>query len=106
MLVRRPSGGVANVSVQLRHETGTATVGADYIPPADQVLSWAAGDLAAKRIAIPIAADTDGEADESFRLRLTDPAGAALLPFSLLEVRIVDGAVRGFADGFEGSCPQ
>lgn len=106
VLVRRPSGGVANVSVQLRHETGTATVGADYIPPADQVLSWAAGDLAAKRIAIPIAADTDGEADESFRLRLTDPAGAALLPFSLLEVRIVDGAVRGFADVFEGSCPQ
>lgn len=105
-LVQRPSGGVANVSVQLRHESGSATPGVDYTPPSDQILSWAPGDLAPKRIAIAIAADADGEPDESFRLRLSDPIGAALLPFGLLEVRIVDGAVRGFADGFEGSCPQ
>lgn len=105
-IVQRPSGGVAHVSLQLRHEAGSATPGVDYTPPADQVLNWAPGDLAPKRIAIPIAADTDGEPDESFHLRLSDPVGAALLPFGLLEVRIVDGAVRGFADGFEGSCPQ
>lgn len=105
-LVQRPSGGVANVSVQLRHEAGSATPDVDYTPPADQTLSWAPGDLAPKRIAIAIAADADGEPDESFRLRLSDPIGAALLPSDLLKVRIVDGAVRGFADGFEGSCPQ
>jgi hypothetical protein len=105
-VVQRPSGGVANVSLQLRHEAGSASPGVDYTPPADQVLSWAPGDLAPKRIAIAIAADADGEPDESFRLRLSDPIGAALLPFGLLEVRIVDGAVRGFADGFEGNCPQ
>lgn len=105
-VVQRPSGGVANVSLQLRHEAGSASPGVDYTPPADQVLNWAPGDLAPKRIAIAIAADADGEPDESFRLRLSDPVGAALLPFGLLEVRIVDGAVRGFADGFEGSCPQ
>ncbi len=105
-LVQRPSGGVANVSVQLRHEAGSASPGVDYTPPADQVLNWAPGDLAPKRIAIAIAADPDGEPDEGFRLRLSDPVGAALLPFGLLEVRIIDGAVRGFADGFEGSCPQ
>jgi hypothetical protein len=105
-VVQRPSGGVANVSLQLRHEAGSASPGVDYTPPADQVLNWAPGDLAPKRIAIAIAADADGEPDESFRLRLSDPVGAALLPFGLLEVRIVDGAVRGFSDGFEGVCPQ
>jgi hypothetical protein len=106
VFVARPSGGVASVSVQLSHEPGSASAGVDYTPPADQVLSWAPGDLAPKRIAIAVAADAPAEPAETFRLRLSAPSGAALLPFALLEVRIVDGEERGFDDGFEGDCPN
>lgn len=104
--VNRPSGALANVSVTLQHETGTATPGTDYTAPATQILSWAPGDMAAKLVTIPIASDGVAEPVETFRLRLTDPVNTAILPHALMEVSILDGDLQGFRDGFEGDCPQ
>ena len=102
--VRRPSGGVAAVQVDLTHEAGTATPGTDYAAPADQTLIWAPGDFAPKLIGIPIDADALVEPVETFRLRLSNPVNASILPTALTEIRIRNGVDAGFADGFEGSC--
>jgi hypothetical protein len=101
--VERPSGGVANVSVEFNHAAGTATPGDDYTVPANQLLSWAPGDSVAKLIEIAIAADAQIEPIERFRLTLTNPSGAALLPFAQLDVEILDGVDDArFRNGFEG----
>ncbi len=107
LLVRiaRPSGATANVSVTLEHIIGTATAGTDYTAPATQTLSWAAGEMAAKVVTIPIASDGLVESVETFRLRLSNPVNTAILPNSLMEVSILDGDLQGFRDGFEGDCP-
>ena len=101
--VERPSGGVASVSVQFNHVSGTATPGDDYTVPANQLLSWAPGDSVAKPIDIAIAANAQIEPVERFRLTLTNPSGAALLPFAQLDVEILDGVDDArFRNGFEG----
>ncbi|HRD72987.1 MAG TPA: Calx-beta domain-containing protein [Aquimonas sp.] len=101
--IERPSGGVASVSVELAHSTGTASVDADYTAPANQVLQWAPGDLAAKTITVPIFSDALGESNEHFRLNLNNVIGAAILPFAQMDVQILDGSeARTFRDGFEG----
>jgi len=104
--VRRPSGGVATVQVDLQHQAGTATPGVDYIAPPDQTLTWGPGDIAPKLIVIPITSDGTGEPVETFRLRLVNPLNTAIIPHALIEYRILDGDDRGFMDGFEGSCPS
>jgi hypothetical protein len=101
--VERPSGGVANVSVDFTHTPGSATPGDDYTVPADQMLQWAPGDIAAKIIDVPIANDGLPEPTERFRVNLGNVMGAAVLPFGQLDVEIVDGqSDQRFANGFEG----
>jgi hypothetical protein len=94
---------VASVSVQFNHVSGTATPGDDYSVPANQLLNWAPGDIDAKLIDIAIAADAQIEPVERFRLTLTNPSGAVLLPFAQLDVEILDGIDDArFRNGFEG----
>lgn len=101
--IERPSGGVASVSVELAHSEGTASVDVDYTAPANQVLQWAPGDLAAKTITVPIFSDALNESNEHFRLNLSNVIGAAILPFAQMDVQILDGSeARTFRDGFEG----
>jgi len=101
--IERPSGGVASVSVELAHSTGTASVDVDYTAPVNQVLQWAPGDLAAKTITVPIFSDALSESNEHFRLNLNNVIGAAILPFAQMDVQILDGSeARTFRDGFEG----
>ena len=101
--VERPSGGVADVSVDFTHASGSATPGDDYTVPPDQLLQWAPGDIAAKLINVPIAADGLPEPIERFRVSLSNVMGAALLPFAQLDVEILDGqSDQRFANGFEG----
>ena len=51
-----------------------------------------------------IDADALVEPVETFRLRLSNPVNASILPTALTEIRIRNGVDAGFADGFEGSC--
>ncbi|MCB1629475.1 MAG: hypothetical protein KDI48_17225, partial [Xanthomonadales bacterium] len=101
--VERPSGGVANVTVDFSHTPGSATPGADYTVPPNQLLQWMPGDVAAKLIAVPIAADGVPEPVETFRVNLSNAMGASILPFAQLDVEILDGqSDQRFASGFEG----
>ena len=102
----RPSGGVASVSVTLSHETGSATEDIDYTPPPTQTISWAPGDIEPRVLRVPIAFDGQGEAVETFTLRLSEPQNTAILPNAAVQVRILDGEVQGFADSFELDCPS
>jgi hypothetical protein len=101
--VERPSGGVANVTVDFTHSAGSATPGDDYAVPPDQLLSWAPGDIAAKVIEVPIDDDGVPEPTEGFRVNLSNASGAAVLPFAQLDVAIIDGQTeQRFGNGFEG----
>ena len=94
---------MTNVSVDFTHMPGTATPGDDYTVPADQMLQWAPGDIAAKIIDVPIASDGLPEPTERFRVNLGNVMGAAVLPFGQLDVEIIDGQTdQRFANGFEG----
>lgn len=87
--VTRTGGGTGAASVQYATSNGTATAGSDYTAKTG-TLSWAAGDVAAKTIAIPIANDTIAEANETFTVTLTNPVGATLGTPNPATVAILD----------------
>jgi hypothetical protein len=105
LLVERRSGGVTVASVDLVHEPGTAVPDVHYIPPPDQTLTWAPGDLAPKPVTIPILSGGAFGPGGTFHLRIQDPVNTAIVPTALMEIRIAPGAERLFGNGFEGSCP-
>jgi choice-of-anchor B domain-containing protein len=76
--VRRTSGRSGSISVQYATAAGSATEGADYAA-ASGTLSWAAGDIADKVIAIPVLNDTSVETAETFTLTLSGLTGGATL---------------------------
>lgn len=87
--VTRSGGSTGAASVHYATSDGSATAGSDYTA-ASGTLSWAAGDVAAKTIAIPIANDTIAEANETFSVTLTNPVGATLGTPNPATVTILD----------------
>jgi choice-of-anchor B domain-containing protein len=88
VVVRRNLGTLGAVSVAYATGDGTATAGADYTAAAG-TLDWAAGDMSDRTIAIPVLNDAENEADEEFRVTLSDVAGGASLEGQdVLEVSI------------------
>ena len=57
--------------------TGTATGGVDYFGDAG-VLNWAAGDGSSRTLTVQVIGDTSAEADETFRVRLTNPVNVGI----------------------------
>ncbi len=76
--VRRTFGRSGSVSVQYATAAGSATEGADYAA-ASGTLSWTAGDIGDKVIAIPVIDDVSGENAETLTLTLTGLTGGASL---------------------------
>ena len=88
--VQRTLGRAGAVSVQYATSGGSATEGLDYTGAAG-ALSWAAGDLADKVIAIPVTDDTSVESAETLTLTLSGLTGGATLDgSSTLTVTIND----------------
>src|SRR5687768_10960581 len=88
--VQRTLGRSGSVSVQYTTGAGSATEGADYTA-ASGTLSWPAGDIADKVIAIPVTNDTSVENAETLTLTLSGlTGGAALDGSSTLAVTITD----------------
>jgi choice-of-anchor B domain-containing protein len=88
--VQRTIGRAGAVSVQYATSGGTATEGTDYTG-ASGALSWAAGDLADKVIAIPVTDDTGVENAETLTVTLSGLTGGATLDgSSTLTVTIND----------------
>ena len=88
--VNRVSGSDGAVRVRYATQNGSATAGSDF-EAASGVLSWAAGETAAKTITINIADDALTEGNESFAITLSAPEGGAKIgtPGSIT-VTIVD----------------
>ncbi len=76
--VSRMGGGLGSVSVLFQTANGTATAGADYTATTSP-LTWANGDVAAKNVLVPIAADALAEGSETVLLSLSNPTGGATL---------------------------
>ena len=57
--------------------TGTATGGVDYFGDAG-VLNWAAGDGSSRTLTVQVIGDTTAEADETFRVRLSNPVNVGI----------------------------
>jgi choice-of-anchor B domain-containing protein len=88
--VQRTLGRSGSVSVQYMTGAGSATEGADYTA-ASGTLSWSAGDIADKVIAIPVTNDTSIENAETLTLTLSGLTGGAMLDgSSTLTVTIED----------------
>jgi choice-of-anchor B domain-containing protein len=92
--VRRTLGRAGVVSVQYATAAATATEGSDYTA-ATGTLTWSAGDLADKIIAVPIADDAAVESVETFTVTLSALTGGAVLDgSSSLTVTIDDNDAR------------
>jgi hypothetical protein len=76
--ITRTSGSDGAVSVTLASSDGSASAGQDYTTRHTTV-SFEAGDVAAKTVAIEIMDDAQSEADESFSVTLSAATGGATL---------------------------
>jgi len=83
-------------SVRWTAFNGTASAGSDYgvkgsNTPSTGTVSWLAGDMKPKTIAIPILQDRESEGDEAFSVVLSNPStGIKLGTPSMATVRIMD----------------
>ncbi|HJR71258.1 MAG TPA: choice-of-anchor B family protein [Gammaproteobacteria bacterium] len=101
--VQRVGGRAGAVTVQYATAPGTATEGTDYSASSGS-LSWAAGDLADKVVAIPVTNDTVVEGAETLTLTLSAPTnGATLDGSSTLTVTIDDNDSAPVRSGGGGS---
>ena len=91
--VTRTGGSSGAVGVSYASANGSATAGQDYTAT-NGVLSWVAGDAAAKAIVVPIIDDSLIETNETFTVTLTSPTGGATLGSpATATVTIVDNDV-------------
>jgi choice-of-anchor B domain-containing protein len=88
--VQRVGGRAGAVTVQYATAAGTAAEGTDY-STSNGTLSWAAGDLADKIVAIPVTNDLVVESPETLTVTLSAPTnGATIDGSSTLTVTISD----------------
>ncbi len=76
--LRRSSGRLGAVSVQLATRDGTARAGDDYTA-VSTTLNWADGDDSDRTVSIPLINDPNAESDETFVVSLAAPGGGASL---------------------------
>jgi ribosomal protein L35AE/L33A len=107
--VERSRGERGAVSVQFATSAGSATAGVDY-QETSGTLSWADGDESDKRITIPILDDSQDEGSETINLRLSNPAGGAVLDAdrdtSVVQILDDDGSTAPCSAGTTKGCAQ
>lgn len=83
LTLNRTGSAAAAASVRWATSSGTAIAGTDFggtrAGQSTGMVSWAAGDAAAKTILVPIKTDTISEPDEDFFVTLSDPSTGSLL---------------------------
>lgn len=104
VIVRRNAGYAGAVSIGYATSDLTATTGADYTAVSG-TLSWPAGDMSDRTIEVPLVNDTTDEADENFRVTLSNASGGATLEGSAsidVEITNDDGMVKPPPNGRGG----
>jgi uncharacterized delta-60 repeat protein len=102
LTLKRYFGSAGAASVTYATANGTATAGSDYLS-ASGTVTWPAGDVSDKVIAVPIRPDSSNEGIESFTVALSSPVGAVISAGKgTSTVSILDPGRRfaGFAPGF------
>jgi len=90
LTVRRNGGFAGAVSIDYATSDLTATTGPDYTAAAG-TLSWVAGDMSDRTISVPLVNDSQDEADETFRITLSNATGGATIEGSAtLDVEITN----------------
>lgn len=79
LTLKRYFGSAGAASVAYATTNGTAMAGSDYLTLSGTV-TWPAGDLSDKIIAIPIRPDNLSEGVETFTVALSSPVGAVISP--------------------------
>lgn len=92
--VNRNGDPSAPASVEYKLQDGTAVAGADYVST-NGVLSWSAGDAAAKSFLVQVKGDTLTEGNETVQLALSNPAGLSLGTNANATLSISDSACSG-----------
>jgi choice-of-anchor B domain-containing protein len=88
--LRRNLGFAGAVSIDYATSNGTAAAGADYTATAG-TLNWAAGDPGERVINVPLANDSLTEANETFRITLSNATGGVAIEGSaVFDVTIGD----------------
>ncbi len=91
LIVKRAYGSRGEVTVNYATQPDTALAGSDYTPPPDGQLVWAEGEITDKNIIVPTLPDTATEGEETVRVNLSNPTGAASLgAVSSAVVKILD----------------
>jgi hypothetical protein len=91
-VVQRAGSAIGEVSVDFAVSNGDASVGQDYLGPANGTVTWVDGDADPKWIDFAIVDDGSVETDEFFNLTLGTPTGASLGARAQLRVDILDGS--------------
>ncbi len=91
LVVTRIGDDATPASVNYATAGGTASADVDFTSRSG-TLSWAAHDASSRLVTVPIANDAQGEANETFAVTLTNPAGAALGANATATVTIYDGS--------------
>lgn len=102
LTLKRYFGSAGAASVNYTTANGSATSGSDYYALSGTV-TWAAGDVSDKVIAVPIRPDNLNEGVQTFTLNLSSPVGAVITAGKgTATVSILDPGRRfaGFAPGF------
>ncbi len=102
LTLKRYFGSAGAASVNYATANGSATSGADYHALSGTV-TWAAGDVSDKVIAVPIRPDNLNEGVQTFTLTLSSPVGAVISAGKgTATVSILDPGRRfaGFSPGF------
>lgn len=92
--VERVGPSTASARVTVSASEGTATAGADFTALAAEV-SWAAGETGARMVQIPLFDDNLQEGDETIRITLSAPVGAALGTPSTADLVLLDDEREG-----------
>jgi len=88
--LERTGGSDGAVSVTVNSSDGTASAGTDYTAIVNQVINWADGDSAAKKVVVSITDDAAVESNEIFTLTVGTATGGVTLGLVSAIIAIVD----------------
>jgi uncharacterized protein (DUF1800 family)/ribosomal protein L35AE/L33A len=92
LTVSRTNGSAGAVSVRYATANDTATAGTEYTATSG-TLNWAAGDIVAKTITVPVSNATPFQGSRSFTVTLNTPAGGATLGAPLTASVSISGSL-------------
>ena len=93
LVLRRGGSVTAPASVDYALEAGSADAGSDFDGSTSGTVSWAAGDGEPQHLVFDIAADDGTEGEETFAIRLGNPAGVIIADEAVAQVTIKEPLV-------------